>query len=528
MWYLSPPYGIFLLVRCACRAREARSRFAGDSWQALPLSWEAYTVQLHTRFLSDDLIVQIVGEAKDILARLGIDIASPEAVEILQGHGASIRSDGRVCIPPDLVDKALASAPDVVRLEGTSEEHALSLGDGNVHFTPGSAALAIVDWPSGEARTPNTTDYVRYARLVNALEYLDSQSTAFVPGDVPETVSDSYRLYLSLTHGTKPVITGAFSPEGYPVMRELLIAARGGGDELRAHPLAMFTVCATSPLAWSHEALGPFLGCVRDGIPVEVVTMPLAGLNAPVTLVGTLVQHAAEVLSGVVIGQLVAPGAPMVYGSSAAAFDVRFGSAPLGAVETMMLGCGVSQVGQHLGLPTQAYIGLSDAKMMDAQAGWETGMGATLAALSGIDECSGPGMLDLENCHSLEKLVLDNEICGAVKRLRRGMEARDDFPTLPRMEELLREGHLLISDHSRAHLRDEHFMPDRVVDRAPRPRWVEDGSSLLGERIQARIAQILEGHTPPPLADGVGGAMTEIMADAAREAGLDDLPEQPA
>jgi trimethylamine--corrinoid protein Co-methyltransferase len=422
------------------------------------------------------------------------------------------------------VDQALSSAPDVVHLEGTSRDHSLHLGEGNVHFTPGSAALAIVDWPSGEARTPNTTDYVRYARLVNALEHIDSQSTAFIPGDVPGAVSDSYRLYLSLINGAKPVVTGTFSPAGYPVMRDLLIAARGGADELRAHPLAMFTVCATSPLAWSHEALGPFLGCVRDGIPVEVVAMPLAGFNAPVTLVGTLVQHAAEVLSGVVIGQLAAPGAPMVYGSSSAAFDVRFGSAPLGAVETMMLGCGVSQVGRHLGLPTQAYIGLSDAKMLDAQAGWETGMGATLAALSGIDECSGPGMLDLENCHSLEKLVLDNEICGAVKRLRRGMEPRDDFPTFPRMEELLRDGHLLISDHSRRHLRDEHFMPDRIVDRVPRPRWVEEGSSLLGERIQARIAQILEAHTPPPLPDGTAGAMTEIMAGAARHAGLDDLP----
>lgn len=482
-------------------------------------------MQPNVRFLSDDLIARIVGEAKDILAGLGVAIASPEVVELLHGHGARVRDDGRVCIPPDLVDQALSTAPDVVRLEGISDDHSLTLGDGNVHFTPGSAALAIVDWPSGEARTPTTTDYVRYVRLVDGLEHLDSQSTAFIPGDVPETVSDSYRLYLSLCHGSKPVVTGTFSAAGYPVMRDMLAAARGGMDELRAHPLAMFTVCPTSPLAWSQEALDPFLGCVRDGIPVEVVTMPLAGFNAPVTLVGTLVQHAAEILSGVVIGQLAAPGAPMLYGSSSAAFDVRFGSAPLGAVETMMLGCAVHEVGRHLGLPTQAYIGLSDAKMLDAQAGFETGMGATLAALSGIDQCSGPGMLDLENCQSLEKLVLDNEICGTVKRLRRGMEARDDFPMIPRMEELLRDGHLLISDHSRTHLRDEHFMPGRVVDRAPRPRWQEDGSSLMGERAQARIEEVLAAYTPPPHADGIPQAMTEIMTAAARSAGMDDLPE---
>ncbi len=483
------------------------------------------TVRPQIRFLSDDLIEQIVGEAKDILAGLGVEITSPEVVELLNDHGARVRDDGRVCIPPELVDQALSTAPSVVRLEGISGKHSLEIGDGNVHFTPGSAALQIVDWPSGEARAPTTTDYVRYVQLVDGLEHLDSQSTAFIPGDVPESVSDSYRLYLSLTHGSKPVVTGAFSPAGYPVMRDLLMAARGGADALRAHPLAMFTVCATTPLAWTLEALDPFLGCVRDGIPVEVVTMPLSGFNSPVTLVGTLVQHAAEVLAGVVIGQLAAPGAPMLYGSSSAAFDVRFGSAPLGAVETMMLGCGVHEVGRHLGLPTQAYIGLSDAKMLDAQAGWETGMGATLAALSGIDECSGPGMLDLESCQSLEKLVLDNEICGSVKRLRRGMVVRDDFPTLPRMEELLRDGHLLISDHSRTHLRDEQFMPDRVVDRVPRPRWLEDGASLLGERAQALIEALLAAHVPPAHAEGVQEAMTEIMTNAARDAGMDALPE---
>ena len=476
------------------------------------------------RFLDDDLLERIVTEAKQVLADFGITTTSAEAREILADHGAPVRDDGRIGIPPELVDRALASAPSIVRLEGIGDAHVLELGDGNVHFTPGSAALAIVDWPSGQARTPTTSDYIRYARVVDGLEHLDSQSTAFIPGDVHEAISDSWRLFLSLTHGSKPVVTGTFSPVGYPVMRDLLMAARGGADELRAHPLAMFTVCATTPLAWSHEAVDPFLGCVRDGIPVEVVAMPMAGFNSPVTLVGTLIQHAAEILSGVVIGQLAAPGAAMVYGSSASAFDVRFGSAPLGAVETMMLGCGVSEVGRHLGLPTQAYIGLSDAKLLDAQAGWESGMGATLAALSGIHECSGPGMLDLENCHSIEKLVLDNEICGAVKRIRRGMQVRDDFPLRPRLEELVRDGHLLISDHSRAHLRDQHFMPDRLVDRLPRPRWVEEGSTMLGERAQARIEVLLGRHTPPLHRDGVQDEMIGIMKAAAEATGRGQLP----
>ena len=478
------------------------------------------------RFLEDELRDRIIDEARSVLAGQGILVAGEEATGILHGHGARVGNDGRVRIPEALVERALSSAPDTLRLEGTDPRHTLTLGDGSVHFTPGSAALSIVDWPSGEARTPRTADYVRYARVADGLAHIESQSTALIPGDVPQAVSDSYRLYLSLRHGSKPVVTGTFSPAGYPVMRDLLRAARGGARALRERPLALFTVCPTSPLSWSREALVPFLACVRDGIPVEIVSMPLAGFSAPVTLVGTLTQHTAEVLSGVVLGQLAAPGVPMLFGSSAAAFDVRFGSTPMGAVETMILGCAVSEVGRALGLPTQAYIGLSDAKVLDAQAGFETGMGMTLAALAGIHQCSGPGMLDFESCHSLEKLVVDNEICGAVQRLRRGVTPRDDFPAAPRVAELLSEGHLLVSKHSLDHLGAEHFLPHRVVDRLPRPRWQEDGAPTLGERAAGRIRALLEAWTPPPLDAGTLDELHSVMSGAAAAAGLAALPEE--
>ena len=214
--------------------------------------------------------------------------------------------------------------------------------------------------------------------------------------------------------------------------------------------------------------------------------MPLSGFMAPVTLVGSLVQHTAETLSGVVISQLASPGAPVLYGGSPAIFDVRYETTPMGAVETMMIDCAYSEIGKHLGLPTQAYIALSDAKLLDAQAGLETGMGATLAALSGINSVSGPGMLDFESCQSLEKLVLDNEICGMTLRLVRGIEPREDFPALPLFEELLREKHLLIAKHTRRYLRSEIVFPGPVIDRANRARWQEEGGLTLGAARAAR------------------------------------------
>ena len=234
-----------------------------------------------------------------------------------------------------------------------------------------------------------------------------------------------------------------------------------------AKPLAIFSCCPTAPLKWSHATSANLMDCARAGIPVEYIAMPLSGFMAPVTLVGTLVQHTAETLSGIVLTQLVRPGAPALFGGSPAAFDVRYETTPMGAVETMMTDCAYSEIGKYLGLPTQAYIALSDAKLLDAQAGLETGVGATLAALSGINSVSGPGMLDFESCQSLEKLVLDNEICGMVRRMAAGIEAREDFPARPHFEELLRDKHLLIAKHTRKYLRKEHFFPGPVIDRAP-------------------------------------------------------------
>ena len=183
----------------------------------------------------------------------------------------------------------------------------------------------------------------------------------------------------------------------------------------------------------------------------------------------------------------------------------------MGAIETMMIDCAYSEIGKRLGLPTQAYIALSDAKQLDAQAGLETAMGATLAALSGINSVSGPGMLDFESCQSLEKLVVDNEICGMTLRLVRGIEPREDFPALPLFEELLREEHLLIAEaHPPAPARASIYFPGPVIDRANRSPLARGGRPTLGPARAARGGAAGRGRTPSRLPDddeaGAGAA----------------------
>jgi len=483
------------------------------------------------RLLDDALIDRIVAEAREILSRLGVSIHNAQILDMLSDYGAQVdRPAFHVRLTDDIIDKALATVPSSFRLYDTLGNQTHDFSRDSVYFTPGSAAINILDGRTGEMRKPTTADYIDYVKLVSGLKHIASQSTAFIPADVDARVSDSYRLYLSLLYGEKPVVTGAFAIESFELMKDLQLAVRGSAEALAAKPLTIFSCCPTAPIKWSDVTSQNLLDCARWSIPVEFISMPLSGFVAPVTLVGSLVQQTAETLSGIVISQLAQPGHPILYGGSPAIFDVRYETTPMGAVETMMLDCANSEIGKRLGMPTQGYIALSDAKQLDAQAGLETTMGATLAALSGINSISGPGMLDFESCQSLEKLVLDNEICGMTYRLLEGIEPREDFPALPLFEELLQEKHLLIADHTRKYLRKEITFPGPVIDRANRARWQKDGSLTLGRRAAREVERILARYAPSRLGEENKKELTRLMEREARRYGMDALParEQPA
>ena len=477
------------------------------------------------RFLSDELIENIISEARGVLCKLGVEIHNKNILSMLQENGAKVEMDkSHVLLTDQIIDRALKAVPQSFRLFDVLSNETHDFSGHKVYFTPGSAALNILDSDTGEIRKPTTTDYVRYAKLVSRLGHIASQSTAFIPGDVHEKISDSYRLYLSLLFCEKPVVTGAFTIEAFGIMRDLQLAIRGTKEELAARPLTIFSCCPTSPLKWSDVTSQNLVDCAQYSIPVEFVSMPLSGFMAPVTLVGTLVQHTAETLSGVVISQLVNPGAPVLYGGSPAIFDVRYETTPMGAVETQMIDCAYNEIGKHLGMPTQAYISLSDAKQLDAQSGIESSMGATLAALSGINNMSGPGMLDFESCQSLEKLVLDNEICGMTFRMIKGIEPKEDFPSLPRFEELLKDKHLLISKHTLRYLKEEFYFPGPAIDRAGRTRWQAEGGRTLLERARSEVEKLIREYVPSRLPDDAKKELKDLMEKEARRYGMGNLP----
>ena len=480
-------------------------------------------------FLNEKLIRQIVSSAMELLCELGLEIQNDDVLSMLSDHGAAVdMARHAVKLTPEIISKCLETSPSKVELFDVHGDLTHDLSGDNVYFTPGSSAISILDHSTGRMHKPSTQDYIRYTKLTCGLDNIAAQSTAFIPDDVHARISDSYRLFLSLLYGRKPVVTGAFTVEAFEVMKNMQLAVRGTRQALVDKPLTVFSCCPTSPLKWSDVTSQNVVDCATWGIPVEFIAMPMSGFIAPVTLVGTLVQHTAETLSGVVISQLTRPGAPMLYGGSPAVFDIRYETTPMGAVETMMLDCACSEIGKHFGIPTQAYISLSDSKLLDAQAGLETAMGATLAALSGINSISGPGMLDFESCVSLEKLVVDDEIAGMTTRLNAGIEPRDDFPVLPLFRELMEEQHLLISRHTRKHLRREHRFPGKVINRANRARWLDEGALTIGARANHEVNRLVEKWEPNGLDPDVSRQLNELMEAEAARYDMTGLPDRPA
>ncbi|KPL01946.1 MAG: hypothetical protein AMJ90_07205 [candidate division Zixibacteria bacterium SM23_73_2] len=478
------------------------------------------------RFLEDELIERIVSEARDVLCKLGVEIHNKDVLSMLGEHGAKVNMDKyHVLFTNEIIDKALKTVPKSFKLYDVLGNQTHDFSGYDVYYTPGSAALNILDYDTNKIRRPETSDYIKFTKVVSGLKNIASQSTALIPADIHEKISDSYRLYLSLLFCEKPVVTGAFTIEAFEIMKELQIAVRGTEKELAQKPLTIFSCCPTSPVKWSDVTSQNLLDCSRFSIPVEFIAMPLSGFMAPVTLVGTLIQHTAETLSGVVISQLTNPGAPVLYGGSPAIFDLRFETTPMGAVETEMIDCAYNEIGKYLGMPTQAYISLSDSKQVDAQAGLESSMGATLAALSGINNIAGPGMLDFESCQSTEKLVLDNEICGMTLRMLKGIVPREDFPTLPRLEELLKEKHLLISEHTRKYLKEEFYFPSSVIDRANRTRWEKEGRVTLIKRAHAEVEKLTRDYAPSRLPEDIKKELTKLMMGEARRYDMKRLPE---
>jgi len=430
--------------------------------------------------LEPDLIGRIVDEAKRILGSHGMEIRGSGLRQRLVDAGLPQRPDGRVLFPRDVVEEAIRVAPRSFRLYDRGGEERADLGDDRVHFIPGSSGLKVLDHRTGEARSALSQDFAEYIRLGDGLANIPYLATAFSTSDIEPQVSDAWRLYLCLTNSTKPVVSGAFTEHGVPRMAEMMALFRSGADDLRDRPMSIFTITATGNFRYSEDSCQNLIDCVEAGIPIEVVPVTLMGLIAPVTLVGATVFHTIDVLAGITMAQVVRPGAPVLFGGAPATFHMKIASSPMAAIEALQLDTAYVAVAKSLGLPTQSYMALSDAKTLDAQAGAETFGSALLAALAGVNSVSGPGMLDFLLVFSLPKLVYDDAMCGQVLHFVRSIRELDDLPVDGLIDQLMADQHLIMAPHTLEHWPSELLLPSTLIDRDNREAWIRAGGRARG------------------------------------------------
>ncbi|MGB8012358.1 MAG: trimethylamine methyltransferase family protein [Terriglobales bacterium] len=467
------------------------------------------------QLLSPALTIRILSEAFELLMNPGVRVGSA-VIDLLQSAGVEVK-DGIARLPEPLVRKCLASVPREFYLYSRQGVKAVHYGGDNVHFDPGSCCVQMLDPETLEARSSETRDLVRIVQVAEAVPQFAAQSTAVACSDAPSSIGDLYRLFIVLQHSVKPIVTGSFSAAGLQGMIDLLAADSGGPDKLREKPRAVFDVCPSPPLNWSEFGSHNLLDLARAGVPAEIVSMPLAGGTAPVTLAGSVTQHAAEALAGITLHQLAAPGAPIVWGGAPAIFDMRTGGAPMGAIETAMLNMACAEVGKYLGLPTHGYLVATDSKFVDAQAGAESARSAILGALAGINMISGAGMIESLACFSVEKLVLDAESIASAQRLARGIEVRGDDTSLATamFAQTGLSGEFLKLKETRARFRQEQHLPSAVIDRSA--RGSEPATDAL-TRARFRVEELVSQYKNPSLPEDLLRKFQVIIdREAARE-----------
>ncbi len=485
-------------------------------------------MQPKIELLEDEFIDRILREAFELLERPGVKVQAPAALELLASSGARVETGtagGVAHIPEALARRALETVPHEFFLYDRSGNPVVHYGGDHVHFDPGSSCVYLLDPETLEHRPAQAADLVRLVQVAEGLPQYAAQSTAMVCSDAAAEIGDLYRLFLVLWYSNKPIVTGGFSAAGGRRMLELLAIEAGGRQRMRQKPRAVCDVCPSPPLTWTEFAGQSLMDLARAGVPAEIISMPLAGAAAPVTLAGSVVQHAAECLSGIVIHQLAAPGAPVVWGGAPAIFDMRTGNTPMGAVETAMIDIAYAQVGKRLGLPTHTYLVGGDAKMVDAQAGMEAGMAAVLGALAGINMISGAGMLNFLAAMSIEKLVIDAEAIGYAQRLLAGIEARTPTLATEMFAALGHSGDFLKLKETRRLFRSEQYLPSPVIDRDSLRGWQEAGSPSAFDRARTRVNELVTAYRRPQMPSSLARDLRAFMEGEARSAGMEQLPE---
>jgi trimethylamine---corrinoid protein Co-methyltransferase len=289
----------------------------------------------------------------EVLERTGVFVEDDEPLDIFADGGCLVDRDTRmVRVPPHVVADSLAACPPAIAYCGRTPDRDFIVEPGRVTFTNFDEGIKYIDPQTGEHRDPTIADVADIARLVDAMSDIDGYESAVGATDVPTETYALHGLEAALLNTTKPV--GCEAIDKWEARKCIGLAAivAGGEDKLRERPFLGLGVCPVSPLKLPRDATEVIIECSRAGLPDTILSMAMSGGSAPVSLAGTLVQHNAEVLAGIVLAELTERGSPVIYGSSTTAMDLRYASASVGSPELALIGAGVAQLARQYRLPS--------------------------------------------------------------------------------------------------------------------------------------------------------------------------------
>ncbi|MBW1999370.1 MAG: trimethylamine methyltransferase family protein [Deltaproteobacteria bacterium] len=460
--------------------------------------------------------IQVVHQAVlELLKDPGVQIKHEEALDIFKRSGADVDLEKQVVhIHPDLLEYALNHAPRFMKVCGRNPKYDLKSNCG-VHYSSGHGATMIIDFETGERRPATKKDLENNVRVHDALENTHFIFPEIYPQDVPEKALDRHISQALLSNTEKPVIATAYSGEGAKDLLRMGIAIAGSEEALRQRPMFTVSLGIISPFCFEPNRVDVLLEMCRFGHPFQIYTIPSTGTTSPVTLAGTLALMVAELLSGLVLTQLVNPGVPVRLMGYAGTADMRSGDFTFASPEKTLMAAALAQMLRFYGVPQAVHGSTTRANVLDAQAGYETGILNLFSALSGSDvviECTSAS---LENTTASvpEQAIIANEICGFINRILEGIEVNPDTLAIDVIREIGPGGEYLTHDHTMKHFKSEQW-DAKLGNRLPRDLWEEKGAMDIRARAREIYKKILDTHQPKPLDPDVQKKLHDIVAQA--------------
>lgn len=476
------------------------------------------------QILRQDDIYDLHLATLDLLGR-GVFIDDDRVLRALESAGALVDYGRRkVKLPDYLVEECIRKSPSRLEIHGRDPKAYLRLEGKRVHTHNGGPTLYIRDLESNVLREGLVQDVRDTTRLMDALDNVDAIAPSVACSDVPPALVSIVSLKEMIENTLKPVyLSRISSAEEARYFIRMGVIASAGIEEFRKNPWPYPRITPISPLRFEQRITQAIRECALVGMPIGLLPTPISGASGPMTLAGTLVLQNAEVLTGLTIIQVLNPGCPVIYGARASTLDMRTAFTSWGNPEVGILGACAVQLAQNYHLPSDVYGLSTNAKLPDAQAGYEKALNGILPALTGANFISGMGMLGGDTS-SYEQLVIDNEIFGmSFRTLRAPIFTIDDTTlALDVIEEVVnQEGrtHFLAQPHTREFFRKgEHLMPNyRVSERNSTEEWLKLGGKHIAERAREVAKEILRDHHPEPLDKDIREGLDNIVKQAYEE-----------